>query len=703
VSNSTGRGACAVCPLGTAATGGGKGVAQGCALCALGEYGVSGGVCAPCPSASAFPGPDSATFFRGTTACTSSSSSSASGKCFEDGYAGAAAVSACTNTSLELTWKKQMMLVMPIITSMVATSEGVLFVGVFDGARPWIVRPENATDLHRLDYFDATVTSSTTTTKPLFELIEIMDGGRLIFAAEQGGTCVWLVNQTTTTTAEEAANAVVVVWAGVCGTAGDMNGAAATGLARLGHIHALALVHVENYTPVLLVSTQFNGCAAIRSVSVYDGSVSTLVGPDVQRLPTVLIQACVAAPYLLAVARGSDEVLYGTQGGGTVWRLHAMRPSASASSFSPPPYITLPQSKRVLAMCARGLLDAPDGTLALLTTDGGLSVRTYGATTIMHMMPLTKNNATITIHGQGASLACAGRRVWWSVGDSSSKVHTVGLSALLERATSASARGCVGGYVPVSFSGGAVCAQVGVGQYTTIRLRTAVVEGGMMVAEEIVAECKPGTYGRRAGAGSHQDCVPCDVGLIAPRGSAGCDACPADRPNAMGDRCVGACPLGYYKSASLAACLPCPAGTTAPLGARSITACAACAAGEFADATTDGRCAPCPSGTTSLAGSFRCVRICTVGTCATDGETCVSMVNHWEIVTPIWVPTLGTTMSAVAVGNGGHVFYTNGETLMYVFDDCPALVTLADEAFHACELEVVVRGARLLLFAAADI
>jgi hypothetical protein len=92
---------------------------------------------------------------------------------------------------------------------------------------------------------------------------------------------------------------------------GDTNGAGGSNLARLGRISALALMHAEDFTPVLLVSTQLGGCASIRAVSLHDATVSTLVGSDPQRLPSVLVPQCVPTGYLIAVARGTDELLYG--------------------------------------------------------------------------------------------------------------------------------------------------------------------------------------------------------------------------------------------------------------------------------------------------------------------------------------------------------------------------------------------------------
>ncbi len=128
-----------------------------------------------------------------------------------------------------------------------------------------------------------------------------------MFAAEKRGTCIWRVNRTETGLPIPYSASV---WAGVCGAPGDRNGAGGSGLARLGYIAGLVAMHVEGFTPILLVSTQFRGCSAVRAISLQDGTVSTLIGSDPQWLPSVLLPQCAITPYIIAVARGTDELLY---------------------------------------------------------------------------------------------------------------------------------------------------------------------------------------------------------------------------------------------------------------------------------------------------------------------------------------------------------------------------------------------------------
>lgn len=151
-----------------------------------------------------------------------------------------------------------------------------------------------------------------------------------------------------------------------------------------------------------------------------------------------------------------------------------------------------------------------------------------------------------------------------------------------------------------------------------------------------------------------------------------------------------ACPQGFVLSQG-ATCVACPGGTSAPEGATSLVdECVACPEGTYANASSQGLCAPCPTGTTSLRGSFHCVPICPSGSCAKDGQTCTPTTRAWQVITPVFMPTGGTYMRAAAVGAGGHIFYTDGNTLMYLVDNCPPNVKLSEA--DACQLH----GADLL-------
>jgi hypothetical protein len=691
-------GGCAPCPLGTQSVGGVVGLLGGCAPCPLGSYGASPGVCALCPAGG------SDTFFPGATVCTTTGSIPADA-CLEDGYHLTNAYASgggrngsrttCATAPTRLLFQAQMR--PQSIRSLQATAGGTLYVGTLSGMPMFMARRQ--TPRWEKDPLDLVGS-----TRIPFQLVEIMEdegggGDGWLFGAEVGGTCVWRVNLT-----DRFAGGTP--WVGDCGAAGDMDGALASGVARLGPIHGLLLIQVESYTPVLLISTlsTTSGCASIRSASLYNGALTTFVGADPVRLPAVLRTTCTVAPYVMAAARGTEEVFFATRNGSDVWSAHTLAPRRA----DPSPLLTVPGAQGVVALCARGVLSGGEGGVLLVATSKG------------QLMALTSQGGIATAQGLGGPyLACAGRRVWWASSSSSSSsssdgggVEEAGLDALLASASAsmgegpAVVRGCVGGYVAVplplpfpmmlpgtgsSNSGRWGCAQVGLGQYTNIVVRVQPLTGAV-VATETVSECKGGTFGKGAGGGSNRICAPCRAGFVSGERSIGCDVCTGAQPLALGDRCVDACPTGFYRvlSAGGGACLACPSGHTAPLGAASAAACVPCPEGQFSNATSQGRCAPCPPGTTSLSGSFRCVRVCAAGTCAPDGETCVDLNQDWDVITPVFIAGGGATMRAVAVGNGGNIFYSDGNTLMYFVDDCPAHVTLAEAG--TCQRE----GANLL-------
>ena len=428
------------------------------------------------------------------------------------------------------------------------------------------------------------------------QLLEVSDDGRTAFAA--AGTCV-LRNGT--------------VWVGDCAEGGDMDGARGSGVARLGTLLDLALMEHADATPVLFLSTASASCFSIRGASLYDGALSTMVGSDATRLPVRLLAACPRYPFALAVARGTDELVYAS--GGDVWRYRVLQDDQADHDT---PFLTLPD--RILAVATRGYLDR--GGMLVLATAGYLAVWQDGQYT-----RLPSNVTTLR-------LQAAGRRAWWLAGDGG--VWTAGLTAARE--------GCVRGYVQIA---GARCAQVGAGQQA--------------LTDDAVVACPPGTYSLGA-----DPCAPCPPGAYAPTGAFGCDPCPAGTL-AYGGDCVDACPAGTYLLDT--ACTPCPSGSSAPRGASAKAACTPCPAGTYVNASTGGLCAACPPQTTSLAGSFRCVVVCPPGQCAPTGDACAPLTQNWQIITPIHVLG-GAQMHGVTIGAGGAIFYTDGDQLFHFSDDC---------------------------------
>ena len=407
------------------------------------------------------------------------------------------------------------------------------------------------------------------------------------------------------------------LWLGDCGAAGDMDGARGSGVARLGVINDVALMAVDDATPVLFLATATVSPAhgySIRAASLYDGTLSTLVGPDAVRLPLRLRTA--QLPYAIAVARGTDELLYAS--GGDVWRERVLHPDSNDDAT---PFLSL-RGERILALAARGPLD--DSGMLVLATAARVAVWSGGQLATVASVAAQRVQA-------------AGRRAWYA--DGGGRLWTTGLPSV--------AAGCVRGYAIVVED---ACAQVGAGRHT--------------VTGRTVTTCPPGTF-----SVGDAPCAPCPPGTYAPEGAFGCAPCPAGTL-AYGGGCVAACPAGaFLADGASSTCTACPPGTSAPAGARAADACRPCDAGYYVNASSGGLCAPCPAHTTSFAGSFRCVVVCPPGQCAPTGDTCLPLTQNWQIITPIKVRG-GALMHAVTLGAGGAVFYTDGDQLFHFVDDC---------------------------------
>ena len=476
-------------------------------------------------------------------------------------------------------------------------------------------------------------------------LAEVLADGATRLTAVVGDTCV---------------SRDGVPFVGVCGAPGDMDGPPASGLARLGHLFGLVAVEVDDgATPIVVLSTltAVYNCASLRVATLTGGVLSTLVSSDLLRAPAVgVFPECLAnAPFWLANARGTDAVYYASHDG-RVWLVRTLTPGDASLT----PILSIAAnsawSSPVSGLCAIGADD--DRRVGLLLTDGTLYQYQVASGEVSHQSV-----------GDGVrQLACAeGGRAWYySVSNRSLAVVRL-----------ASFDACDGGYV---WTGGA-CSQVGLGQFTHMQ---RMFGAGLFV--RTIGLCYPGTFSVRAGSASLvQACTPCPPGLVSMRiTSWRCLPCPGGRFAMEGRRCVDVCPVGHYfyyqagRDAGVS-CRACPAGTsTATEGASSIVECTPCPPDTFAKAGD--ACLPCPIGytTSPLGGAVHCMPACPIGTCATTPTSdCIPLTNNWEVVTSITLQG-GASMRAVAVAAGGLVFFTDGNSLSYFYDDCPAHATLSD-------------------------
>ena len=558
---------CAPCPLGTAPLDG-----LTCQPCELGQYGVSPGVCGPCPSGTT-------TLFRGADQCMPCGTGTYVSILREDTLGQCLACEYAQNECVTYRCHDSDGLTGACDTTAVQQLESVR-------------GPISVTSTGRTVVWDAEVSDH--------------DDVTLRERFEANGTCVLRGG---------------AVWLGDCGLAGEIDGARSTGTARLGVVTDIALVAVDGVGAVLFVSTMGETCASVRGASLYDGTLSTLVGADSTRMPTLLWTECPSAPFVIAAARGVNELLLAS--GSEVWRIENVLTRARKERiFSSTPYA-------VTSMCMRGSLDSMSGMALIVAEARGVWL--YGA----------PSNASLWSNETGVrDVACAGRHVWWIDADGVGWSSGVGETWV---------EGCMAGFVRTEGHG---CARVGVGQLT--------------ITGESVAVCPSGTFGEAYG------CNACPPGSVSEQGQALCKACPPPLL-ASGSDCVAQCPSGSQPMPSSRQCVACPAGS----GSNSKgAACAPCAVGEYANASTGGVCVSCPDGFTSRAGSLRCVVVCPTGKCAPTGDVCESVTQDWEIVTSVQIEG-GSMLTAVAVGEGGSVFYTDGGQLYYFLDNCTLDATVA--------------------------
>ena len=671
---------CVLCPLGSQATsmmGQGDSIATSCPACPPGTYGVSPGLCAPCPTA-VFPGTTSCIIISMAQSQTSSCSedggspllcaSSSPGPSQANDNAASATALLLAATFFNHTAFVSSALCNSSVTDLSVTSAGNVYVAM-GGTCLWLA-PHDSLVFEPYYYYyyyynyynyNSNLLPSQQPQPQRMDLVEAMDDDSLIFTATLGDSCIWSLNGSSSS----SSSSVIIIFAGVCGAPGDADGSSL--VARLGQVQDMVLMQVEDRTPILFVSTFLNGCATIRAVSLYDRSVSTFVGSDQLHMPVVPLTSCPNVPFLhLTIARGTSDLYYSSSSQ-KVWYVDVYgTPSGSLStagtgqysSYKPDATFYSASSASMGSMCARGLRNVND-----------LRVVAVGQTLLVSSTQVPGWRSTQQLPWPSSSLAaitkvgCAGKRVWAAVQNS---VYLIGLPS------SSLASACLGGFVSVSMPA-TMCVEVGVGRYT------------LPTGEAL--DCKAGTYGITARGASHTAaCKPCPPGQIAPmEGSLGCDLCPAGYlSSGAGTQCVQNCPAGTIPNNYDATtgrnttCTTCSSGFEASVLVLGSSQCVPCLEGFYSNSSTGGICVECPTGWTSPAAAFHCVPVCPDGACSVDGTSCVALVEDWEVVTSVTI-TGGTAMRAVAVGPGGDIFYTDGSTLQYFFDDCPAMYSLSDE------------------------
>jgi len=687
-----------------------QGVQSFCEKCDIGFYGSSPGVCSACPGGQIAP-------YQGSTKCSSLSSSNVNlSNCgaFDGLY------EYCSEVPTRMGNKT-----MRVITSMTSTSRGVIF--RTDGFRieksitqygshggpadvkwqsisvfPWSA--SSASDFvwqdHLLDSkyilkYSSSALASTIVARPIFHLIEVTDDETTMFYASYQSTCIYkskIANTDQDHTLDKDYLARVhdiddrIPWAGDCSEHGrmanEMNGL--VGVGKLGMVKDMVLMQVSGKADVLFVSTDATdkfGCMSIRSISLFDGHISTFISNDQLLQPRLLSSSCIIdIPYRLAVGRGSDILYYSK--GSEVFEFKVFKddgiqlesksiifPGSSSSSASP----------ESLSMCVN-----PHGILSVQ------SVREHDMIDILdprypnliHRLNASAGNVMMS-RTFAKMMGCAGQRIWF-VGSSTNhdtaenEEDIVEISVPLE-AVSHQDIHCIGGYIahgaaenPTGIK--KACVQVGIGRFTD-------PEGSLRA-------CPVGTFGRIAGSASFLNCQKCPSGsIVTLEGSGGgCDWCPPNQPyDINGKSCSSICPTGYFKNNEK--CESCPLGFSSAENAVGFSGCVQCPANTYSGPDTLFVCKPCETGYVSPTGAFQCTRICPDNQCSLNGRDCVNLVYSYEVITSVVLDALSGSVIAAPLGSG--VFYTDGNVLGYFYDDCPAYISKFEMKENACKKDLV--------------
>ena len=616
---------CHVCPIGSGAVLGsvGKGITAGCPPCSPTFKSTRPGICEPCPS-------QTTTIFFGSTICMPSSSSTTF---VADGLL----------PVLNAAKSYPVFSGLSAITSMSVTSGGSLFIAATNQQEEVVWRLDRAKTL-------VANVSYTSGGMPL-SLIEVSDDGTTLFSTQIGATCIWKIPLNV-----DGNSTQLKPWAGICGLSGDNNGQ--NDVARLGYISSITLMHVEGHTPVLFASTRSglgSGCTSIRSISLYDGSISTFLSYNQLQFPFVLVPICHDLEFKLSIPRGTDKIFYSNGGDVALVELYGGNQSLNGNyGLTASLIFSLNGQGTVHSMASKA-----DGTLLILKkveSGGGGDLIIIGPRIWTNGISELVNTVD-QVAAAGGMLACAGQHIWYT--DTTQKAVIESNYAVLS--------GCVGGFVLQNN----VCMQVGIGQYST--------------PDGHVQNCRGGTYGT-VGGSLHISCKECPPGSISKEGALICELCPAAQPFAShgSTECAAACPISTYLRDGV--CVSCPAGFFGPIGAISSDECTPCDAGYYSNETTGGLCLKCPHGWSSVSGGHMCVVVCSADQCASDGVSCKPLTSNWELVTSIFIPQ-GFSMRAVAVSRGGGVFYSDNNVIQYFLDDCPAHVIL--DSVESCPKEGV--------------
>ena len=583
-------GHCLPCWLGSMTTGG-RGL-ESCTPCAPGTFGISPGVCAPCPS------PQITTETFAATRCMPSSSS---GYCDDGGITCPSNLNTLS-TVLEPTEPISSLLVLP----------------------------------------NGTVLSFFIPDQPLvfMQFCTQCTAPGTIFQAASNASCIQRAENFQVSSGMPAST----LWAGSCDTVATTQDHVASGL--LPPIYGLHLMEFPQHVPVLYISSMLalqdaaQPCAEVYALSTFDKTITSYMSQDLLKRPVILLTQCILQPIVLASNNGMIYAAIGSN----LYSAQAQGPGAQPQGlFTEDPILQVDRGNILFISAVPSQL-LPGSDHLFITTDAN-TVLSVPPTAFMAngWESILVGPAPAPILGMGV----AGRRafLWYHLN------HQDFISEILF----SNVQGCMLGYVLTSLQASelGVCIQAGRGYYTDPQTQQ-------------LESCPPGTYGPSPAA---IDCIPCPSGFIAPY---------------LASAICSPCPDGYVSSADATQCFAhgCPSGTTyngqggctqcSPgFTFQSNQGCVPCPAGTFS-LLPDLVCLPCPAGYTSPSGAHSCVVVCdTLDQCSYDGQECSSLTNEYQILSQITMSLpLPSQVLAITVDDNGGVFYTDGASIKYYFDDC---------------------------------
>ena len=502
------RGKCADCWLGSEATGG-EGI-ESCIPCTIGNYGITVGVCAPCPLSMT-------TWRKGSTICMPEPQNTLQQKRCADGLQIACPSSADISQ-----------LVPEILNAshITASTHGVLYAFSHQ-------------ILYVMDTVSLTTNSIRFDTRNLddFGFLQVCDSceGTIIFHASKLGTCVYKSEITTSKFSTQ-------VFKGNCGLEGQV----VNGL--LPKIHSITLMETDTVSPILYISTLTLSCVEVLTISTYDGTVTYFATQDALKSPISLLNTCLVSAVVLASSKGTNGVLYAALND----KLYATQVTGVDSTperfLKDEPILQVGGLTKIISIDIQHKSSAQAKHHMLLITESGK----------LHSIPVSASTpdymvTTVVPDVFTDDILLIGRRALY--------IHNKSVYQILL----SNVNGCVGGFVIPSTDKSiqGICLQAGRGEYTDYDgVLQSCPSGtyGDKSGAALLVHCLTCPDGTIAPFHAHASCQSCPPGSFSDPLHVACvSSCPLGTYRSM-NSCVS-CQPGYTTQSQDGVCIPCTEGT----------------------------------------------------------------------------------------------------------------------------------------------